>query len=78
MTDRTQTLTLASTLLLLFIISGCAAPASSEEYKQLREGFRNPPDQARPDAFWPWLNGNADRARITLEMEEARAAVSCS
>ena len=74
MIDRTQTATIAGTLLLLLVISGCATSPAAGAYESLLDGFRDPPAQARPDAFWPWLNGHADRERITEEMEELRAA----
>jgi len=74
MIGRAHTVTIAAALLHLFVVPGCAAPPSAGAYERLRSGFRNPPAQARPDAFWPWLNGHADRARITEEMEEVRAA----
>lgn len=35
--------------------------------------FRNPPIEARPGAFWDWLNGNVDLAQLTHELEEMKA-----
>ena len=74
MIDRAQTVAAAGTLLLLLVLPACETPPANQAYEHIRGGFRNPPDQARPDAFWPWLNGHADRDRITAEMEEFRAA----
>ncbi len=37
----------------------------------LREGFVQPPPEARPRAFWDWVDGNFDRDELTREMEEA-------
>ncbi|KAA3614215.1 MAG: hypothetical protein DWQ01_00500 [Planctomycetota bacterium] len=74
MIHRAQIATVAGTLLLLFAVPACETPPAEQAYEQLRNGFQNPPAQARPDAFWPWLNGHADRERITEEMEEVRAA----
>jgi hypothetical protein len=37
------------------------------------EAFINPPMEAKPGAYWCWLNGNVDHGQITREMEEARA-----
>lgn len=48
--------------------------ARDQERDWLVNGFRHPPAEARPDAFWPWLNGHADPARITEEMEQFKAA----
>lgn len=60
-------------LLLLCIMKG-EAIAGAREDDLLLAGFQNPPPQARPDAFWPWLNGHADPVRITKEMEAFKAA----
>lgn len=79
--------TLGGTLLLLLANAvtasthdelAASSPAGAEStpdegaYDRLRSGFDNPPPRARPDAFWPWLNGHADPARITAEMEAFR------
>ncbi|QDV09184.1 Alpha-L-fucosidase [Planctomycetes bacterium Poly30] len=48
--------------------------AQEATYDDLVAGFEDPPARARPDAFWAWLNGHADPARITEEMEAFRAA----
>ncbi len=45
------------------------APGDSD----LTAGFRNPPIEARPGAFWDWLNGNVNLAQITRELEEMKA-----
>jgi len=37
------------------------------------EAFTNPPMEARPGAYWCWLNGNVDHEQMTREMEEAKA-----
>jgi hypothetical protein len=44
-----------------------AAPAPSQAL------FQDPPLDARPGAYWVWLNGNADHAEITRELEEMKA-----
>ncbi|MBI4325060.1 MAG: hypothetical protein HY674_07320, partial [Chloroflexi bacterium] len=45
--------------------------ARAEEPSQAQ--FANPPIEARPGAYWPWLNGNVDLAQITRELEEMKA-----
>ncbi len=35
----------------------------------LEEGFRNPPAQARSQAWWHWMNGNVTREGITADLE---------
>ena len=37
------------------------------------EAFASPPMEARPGAYWCWLNGSVDHDQITREMEEAKA-----
>jgi len=56
-------------LLLLAVFSGCAS--SGDRVSQA--AFLNPPLEARPGAYWCWLNGHVDHAQMTREMEEAKA-----
>ena len=59
--------------LILIVTAGCtASPEAIED--RLLDGFLDPPARARPDAFWPWLNGHADPTRLTEEMEHFKAA----
>ena len=37
------------------------------------ESFANPPLEARPAGYWPWLNGSADMKTITSDLEQAKA-----
>ena len=39
----------------------------------LREGFVDPPPEARLRAYWWWLNGNVTRKAITRDLEEMKA-----
>ncbi len=60
----------------LTVLPGCGerdAGANKElpAMALLREGFVNPPPEARPRAFWDWVDGNYDLEEITREMEEA-------
>ncbi|HRZ53871.1 MAG TPA: glycosyl hydrolase [Candidatus Paceibacterota bacterium] len=48
-----------------------ASPAALREPSPTR--FMNPPMDARPGAFWDWLNGNIDLAQITRELDEMKA-----
>ena len=73
MIGRAQTAVLSG-LLLLLVLPGCSTSPATRDYERLRAGFLDPPARARPDAFWTWLNGSADRERLTEEMEAARAA----
>ncbi|HVS73739.1 MAG TPA: glycosyl hydrolase [Phycisphaerae bacterium] len=35
----------------------------------LTAGFLNPPDSAKPQTWWHWMNGNVSKAGITLDLE---------
>ena len=64
---------IVSIALSLIFTAGCTArPESGDD--PLLAGFLDPPARARPDAFWPWLNGHADPARLTEEMERFKTA----
>lgn len=38
----------------------------------LDQGFANPPVDARPKAFWDWVNGNFNYAQLRYELREAK------
>ncbi len=62
----------------LFVGSVIAAPLTTASAKPqreglTREGFQNPPLEARPGAFWAWLEGHVSLERITYELEEMKA-----
>lgn len=40
----------------------------------LTEGFDNPPDSARPQTFWHWMNGNVTKEGITADLEAMKEA----
>jgi hypothetical protein len=42
--------------------------------KPLEDGFKQPPDSARPWVFWFWLNGNTTSNGITADLEAMRRA----
>ena len=48
-----------------------ASPAAEREPSAAL--FQDPPMEARPGAFWDWMNGNVDLDRITYELEEMKA-----
>ncbi len=62
-------------LLLLTMFVGCSvfSGCSSSGDKVSRAAFVNPPLEARPGAYWCWLNGVVDHQQMTREMEEAKA-----
>ena len=62
--------------LLLFIVTvilispGCTYPGI-HTLEEIRSGFLEPPQEARPRALWDWVDGNVQMEEITREMEEA-------
>ncbi len=44
-----------------------------KESVSLEQGFKDPPMQARPRAYWAWMNGNVNLPRLTYELEEYKA-----
>jgi hypothetical protein len=47
-----------------WLLTASAAPADS-----LETGFLNPPDSARPQTWWHWMNGNITKEGITADLE---------
>ena len=47
--------------------------SSSVVADDLAAGFADPPLDARPRAFWTWLNGDVDHGSLTRDLEEAKA-----
>src|SRR5581483_1643017 len=42
---------------------------SQSAENELEQGFKNPPDSAKPRAWWHWLNGNITKEGITADLE---------
>src|SRR5260370_41363624 len=42
-------------------------PATAAD--SLEAGFQHPPDSARPQTWWHWMNGNITREGITADLE---------
>ena len=40
--------------------------------QNLEQGFRSPPDTAKPWVFWFWMNGNISREEITKDLESMK------
>jgi two-component sensor histidine kinase len=61
-----------SCCVLLWVALGVACLAGPASYDDLRAGFSNPPDSARPQTWWHWMNGNITREGITADLEAMR------
>lgn len=49
-----------SPLLAMSALSAAAMWAQTQPAPSLEQGFRNPPQMARPDVYWLWMNGFVD------------------
>jgi hypothetical protein len=65
---KTGLLSVALTLVTIFV-NGQTATSPS-----IRDGFKNPPPQARPKTYWWWLNGNVDTTRLKEELRAMKTA----
>lgn len=54
-----------------FLLTNCQTENPSKG--KLEEGFKNPSIENRPLAFWDWLNGYVDTAKMVYELEEMKA-----
>ncbi len=57
-------------LLAAFLLVQCNTESPVEG--KLEEGFLNPAIENRPLAFWDWLNGYVDTAKMVYELEEMK------
>jgi hypothetical protein len=49
---------------LSLVIAGSAGGQDS-----LRDGFAHPPESAKPQTWWHWMNGNISKPGITADLE---------
>jgi hypothetical protein len=61
-------------LSVLGLIAGLSFVCRVEAADSLAEGFRNPPQQAKPLIIWQWMNGCVSRAGITADLEAFKKA----
>ncbi|MGA9719303.1 MAG: glycosyl hydrolase, partial [Acidobacteriaceae bacterium] len=63
----------AAALLALFAVSPLSfSPADAQSQPSAgptQSGFENPPDSAKPRAWWHWLSGNVTQPGITADLE---------
>ena len=57
---------------LLFVLGISQRVFSQSASASLEEGFRNPPDSAKPRVWWHWMNGNITKEGIKLDLEWMR------
>ena len=47
---------------------------ASHNTDNIKDGFLNPPDSARPGVYWYFMDGNLDRAAMTADLESMKKA----
>jgi len=52
-----------------FIALGLVLTASAAPTDPLESGFASPPDLAKPQTWWHWMNGNISKPGITADLE---------
>ncbi len=55
-------------LLPLLILFGCAGKSVSPTLEELTENFANPPQEARPQVWWHWIDGNISKEGIREDL----------
>jgi hypothetical protein len=56
------------------LISACNSPKTTDSLAEIREGFQNPPVEARAKVYWWWLNGYVDSVRLKTELRAIKQA----
>ena len=62
-----------SKITILIVVAFFIFSNTDAQEHHLTEGFRNPGKEARPRAYWDWLNGDVSKAGLTRDLEEAKA-----
>ena len=60
-----------SVYVLLILFAGVDGAANTETLK-LAAGFQDPGNEARPRAYWNWLNGAVSFEGLSRDLEEAK------
>lgn len=56
----------------IIFLTGCSVQEDKQN-SDLINGFKNPGNEARPRAYWNWLNGDVSLEGLTRDLEEAKA-----
>ena len=59
-------------VLLVIVTLGGIGCTANTAYLELASGFKDPGKQARPRAYWNWLNGDVTLDGLTRDLEEAK------
>ena len=52
----------------IVVLMSCSGPLK-ESGVNLKEGFQNPPESAKPRVWWHWMNGNISKEGIRADLE---------
>ena len=63
-------ITMAATL----FTGSCSQHIGEPAFSELKKGFLNPPDSARPGVYWFIMDGNISKQGITSDLESMKAA----
>ncbi len=58
-----------NTALILILICSALFGTSARAADALEQGFKTPPDSAKPWVYWFWMNGNITKEGITADLE---------
>ena len=56
-------------LALAGLLAGVTGGVAGQGSDSLERGFKDPPDSAKPRAWWHWMNGNVTKEGITADLE---------
>src|SRR3954464_12869874 len=56
-------------LVLVILICGMGYLRAQNSSDDLKQGFENPPNGARPRVWWHWMNGNITKEGVKLDLE---------
>ena len=60
---------LATVLMFLACLAAFSSGASAQTGEPAPAAFADPPKEARPSAYWLWLNGYVNRDHLEAELE---------
>ncbi len=59
---------------LLAILLICCTDPGTQDIDQLINGFKSPPDSAKPGVYWYFMDGNINRESLTKDLESMKQA----
>ena len=71
-TNKHITIRIVATVALILLAMSAAGANKASRPDPLADGFRTPPDSAKPWCYWWWLDSNATKEGITRDLEEMK------